>query len=170
MLLVLCCALMVPAGCKSRKKRAPVAAVDDGSLLSMIQAADPRASAQFVKGFHTVENNSWRWAAHSFTVSLRPPRTAAEKGARLVLKFAIPDLVLAKVHAMKLSARVNGLDLRPEEYTTAGDKSFVRDVPPSALSGDAITVDFTVDKFLPPTDADQRELAVIVSAAGFEAK
>jgi hypothetical protein len=169
-LLLFCCVLLVPVSCKNRRKRPAVQVTEEAGLASMIQAADPRAAAQFVKGFHVVEGNSWRWTTHAFTVTLRPPRNASQTGARLVLKFSIPDVVLEKVHSMKLSAKVNGLDLPPEEYTTPGDKTFTRDVPAAALAGDAVAVDFTLDKFLPPTPADQRELAVIVSAAGLEAK
>lgn len=169
-LLLVCCALLFPAACKNRRKRAPVQVTEETGLASMIQAADPRSAAQFVKGFHVVEGDAWRWTTHAFTVTLRPPRNAAQNGARLILKFAIPDVVLQKVHSMKLSAKVNGLELPPEEYTTSGDKTFTRDVPATALAGDAVTVDFTLDKFLPPNPNDQRELGVIVSAAGLEAK
>ena len=169
-LLLFCCVLLSSIGCKSRRKRPPVQLTEEAGLASVIQAADPRAASQFVKGFHVVENNSWRWTTHAFTVTLRPPRNAAQNGARLMLTFVIPDVVLEKVQSMKLSAKVNGLDLPPEQYTNAGAKTFTRDVPASALSGEAATVDFTLDKFLPPTANDQRELGIIVSAAGLEAK
>jgi hypothetical protein len=33
-----------------------------------------------------------------------------------------------------------------------------------------VTVDFALDKFLAPGAADQRELGVVVSSIGFEAK
>ena len=143
---------------------------DDGMLSAMVQAGDPRAAVQFVKGFYAVENNSWRWTGRAFTVTLRPPKTGSQNGGRLVLKFSIPDLVMERFHSLKLSAKVNGLDMAPEEYSKPGKASYTRDVPASALTGEAVTVDFTLDKALAPTPTDQRELGVIVSAVGFEAK
>lgn len=171
LLLLAACVLLAPAGCKRKRNRAPVAPVEEtGLMATMLNVGDPHAATQLVKGFYPVENNQWRWTARSFTVSLHPPKQANQKGARLVLKFAIPDPVMAQLRPIKLAAKVNGLDLPTEEYTTPGDQTYTREVPASALSGDTITVDFLLDKFLPPSAADQRELGVIVSAVGFEAK
>jgi hypothetical protein len=170
-LLAICCLLVFPVSCKKKRKREPVNTADAGGMLAtMVNVADPAAAVQLVKGFYPVENDAWRWTSGSFSATLHPPKAAAQKGARLVLKFAIPDLVLAKLHSMTMTARVNGLDLPPEEYTQPGQHSYERDVPPSAMSGDAINVDFKLDKSLPPSATDQRELGVIVSAVGFEAK
>lgn len=159
------------AGCKKKRKR-EVAKVtqDDGVLATMVQTADPRSAVQLTKGFYAVENDAWRWTAHAFSVTLHPPKTGAQNGARLILKFAIPELSIQRLKSLKLSAKVNGLDLPVEEFTKSGDQTFTRDVPAAALNGDAVTVDFTLDKFLPPTPNDQRELGLIVSAVGFEAK
>ncbi len=163
--------LLVPAACKKKRKPATVAtSSESGVLASMVQVADPRVAAQLTKGFYPVENQAWRWTQSKFSASLRPPKTGAQNGARLVLKFVIPDVVLQKLHSLKLSARVNGIDLPPEEYTRAGDQTYSRDVPPIALPATAVSVDFTLDKSLPPSPSDNRELGVIVSAVGFEAK
>lgn len=159
------------AGCKKKRQREPVQLSDlPVTLASMIQAGDPVAAVQFTKGFYTVENGAWRWTAHAFTVTLHPPRGAAANGARLVLKFALPDAVFQKVGPIKMMARVNGLDLAPEEFKAAGDQTYSREVPGTALGADAVTVDFTLDKFIAPTPGDLRELGVIVSTVGFEVK
>ena len=55
-------------------------------------------------------------------------------------------------------------------YTTAGDHTYSKDVPASALNTDAVTVDFALDKFLPPGTVDQRELGIVVTSIGFESK
>ena len=136
----------------------------------MIQVADPRTRLQLTKGFHEVEHDAWRWTEGSFSVAVRPPMGAAQKGALLVLKFVIPDLVLQQLKSIRLSASVNGLALPPEEYTKPGDYTYARDVPPAALAAPAVSVDFTLDKFLPPTPPDIRALGVIVSAIGLEAR
>ena len=164
------CVLLIPTGCKRRRHVPGANTADDGALASMVNVADPRTSLQLVKGFYSLENNSWRWTAGSFAVTLKPPRNAVQNGARLVLKFVIPDVVMQQLHSINLSAKVSGIDVPPEDFTQAGQYTYSRDVPASALTSDAVNVDFTLDKYLPPSSSDKRELGVIVSAAGFEAK
>jgi hypothetical protein len=164
-------ALLLPAtACKKKRQRGIFKASDDGVLATMVHVADPRAAPQLTKGFYPIENQAWRWTQSKFSVSLRPPLTGPKNGARLVLKFVIPSVVLDKLHSMKLSAKVNGFDLTPEEYTRPGDQTYSRDVPAIALPTTAVNVDFMLDKALPPSPADNRELGVIVSSVGFEAK
>lgn len=136
----------------------------------MIQVADPRTRLQLTKGFHDVEHNAWRWTEGSFSATLRPPLGSSQKGATLILRFKIPEVVLEKLKTIRLSASVNGLALPPEEYNKPGGYTYSRDVPPPALEAEAVSVNFTLDKFLPPTPADLRPLGVVVSEIGFEAK
>jgi hypothetical protein len=103
-------------------------------------------------------------------VLLRPPRTAASNGAVLQLKFALPDGSMAKLKAVSLSAYVNGTALAPESYTQAGQFIYSRDVPANLLTGDVARVDFSLDKTMPPSAADRRELGVVVSMVGFQPK
>lgn len=62
---------LAPACRTKRKPRAKIAE-DDGQLASVVNVADPRAAIQLVSGFHALENDSWRWTARQFTVTLRP--------------------------------------------------------------------------------------------------
>lgn len=139
-------------------------------LAMMLSVADPRAATQLVNGFYSLENNSWRWTAGKFTVVLRPPRGADTKGAVLKFKFNLPDVVLNKVKTLAISATVNGTALSPESYTQPGEFTYTRDVPAKAFTGDAAKVEFTLDKFLPPSTSDLRELGVIATMVGFEGK
>ena len=169
--------VIAPTACKRRKRPPPRESVSQADLAthservaSMIQVADPRTKLHLTKGFHDVEHDAWRWTEGSFSAAVRPPMGAGQKGALLVLKFAIPDLVIQKLKSIRLSASVNGLALPPQEYTKPGDYTYSRDVPPAALAAPAVSVDFTLDKVLPPTPVDGRALGVVVSAIGFEAK
>ena len=83
-----------------------------------------------------------------FSVALRPPRNAALNGAVLHFKFVLPEAVLSKVKTVSLSASVNGTALSPETYTQAGEFDYSRDVDAKLLAGDAVNVEFTLDKFL----------------------
>jgi len=162
--------MAIAPACRTKKKPRPNVAEDDGQLASIVNVADPRAAIQLVRGFHAVESDSWRWTMKNFTVTLRPPSGSAQNGARLELKFAIPDVIFDRVGPITLGARVNGADLGPETYSKAGEDAYTRDVPASALQGDAATFDFSVNKSLPPGDKDQRELAIIVTTVGLVLK
>lgn len=161
---------IVPAGCK-RHRRVTVQTVEEApALASVVATADPNAAVQLIGGFYGVEQNSWRWTAGKFIVILRPPRTAATNGAVLQLKFTIPPVALSKTKAVSLSAYVNGTALTPETYKQAGDFIYSRDVPANLLVGDQARVDFSLDKTIPPSAADRRELGVVVSLVGFQPK
>jgi len=139
-------------------------------LASVIHMADPKAAPQLKSGFHNVEQNAWRWTERHFAVVLRPPAGGASRGARLNLRFSIPAPVIEKLGAVTLSAAIGGVSLGPETYSRSGEYIYTRDVPASLLAGDAVTVEFDLDKALPPGNTDQRELGVVASSVGFEAK
>jgi len=171
---VSCLALVLAfdaTACK-RHRKPMVETVEESTpgLAAVVNMADPRASAQLLKGFYDVEQNAWRWTMGKFSVTLRPPANAVQRGATLVVKFAIHDAVMSRTKSMTLSAIVNGAQIPGETYTTAGDHTYSKDVPASALNTDAVTVDFALDKFLPPGTVDQRELGIVVTSIGFEPK
>jgi hypothetical protein len=141
-----------------------------GALASMIHTADPAAARQLVSGWHPIERNAWRWTAGRFSVALRPPPGASQSGAVLLLKFSIPDPVFAQVKEMTLGADIDGVKLAPEKFGRAGGHSFSREVDAKLLARDTVTVSFALDRFLAPSEADRRELGVVVSAVGFEAR
>ena len=162
--------LVRTTACKRRRKpRVQATDEEGGGLAAVLQTSDPRTSAQLLKGFYDVEQ-TWRWTMQKFSVALRPPRGAAQKGALLKVKFAVPDAVISRLKAVSLSAKLGGVTLPPETYTQAGAFEYARDVDAKLLAGEVVNVDFELDKALPPGEVDQRELGVIVSTIGFEAK
>lgn len=161
---------IAPMGCR-RHRRVTVQTVEEAPMLaSVVATADPHAVKQLAGGFYGVEQNSWRWTAGRFSVLLRPPRTAARNGAVLQLKFAIPDVALSKLKGVSLSAYVNGTALSPETYSQAGQFIYSRDVPANLLAGDVVRVEFSLDKTLPPSATNRRELGVVASTVGFQPK
>ena len=158
-------------GCKRTSTKRQIKIDDDPvGLMTMVHAADTRASAQLIRGFHSIESNAWRWTAGSFAVTLKTPAGSSEKGATLTFRFAVPEVTLNKVGPVTLSASVNGQALAPETYSKTGEYAYTRDVPASALKSEAVDVEFKLDKFMPPGEQDQRELGVIMTMVGFEAK
>jgi hypothetical protein len=155
-----------------RREGVEVQATEEGTaaLASVIHVADPKTTSQLVKGFHVVEQNAWRWTMGNFVVVLRPPLGAAQKGATLNVRLSVPHPVIDRLKAVKLTATVGGSTLPAETYSTPGEHVFSREVPAAALASDAVTVEFTLDKFLASGTVDQRELGIVVSTIGLDPK
>jgi hypothetical protein len=161
---------LAPLACK-RQRRVTVQTIEEAPpLASVVATGDPHVAAQLLSGFYGIEQNAWRWTAGKFSVLLRPPHSAASRGATLELNFSLPETSIAKLKAVSLSASINGTTLAPESYTQAGPFTYSRDVPVKLLSGDAVKVDFSLDRTMPPTAVDRRELGVVVSMVGFRPK
>jgi hypothetical protein len=139
-------------------------------LVSVLHVNDAGAPAQLIKGFYNVESGMWRWTAGSFSVALKTPAGAAQKGGTLTLALSVSAPVLAQVHSQTLTASIGGKTLKSEKYTDAGGHTFTADVPAASLTGDKVIVDFALDNSLPASAADQRELGVIATAVGIESK
>lgn len=160
---------LMATGCK--RHRAPVRTVEEAPpLASVVATADPHAVTQLLAGFYGVESNSWRWTAGKFSVLLRPPRGADTKGATLQFKFTVPEVAVARLKPLTLSAYVNGTPLAPETYNKAGDFIYSKDVPANLLAGESARVDFSLDKTFQPSGADHRELGVVALMVGFQGK
>jgi hypothetical protein len=71
---------------------------------------------------------------------------------------------------MTLSAKIGNIVLEPQTFSAAGDAVYKREVSPAALTGEAVTVEFSLDKFLAAGQVEGRELGLIVSSVGLLAK
>jgi hypothetical protein len=162
---------LLPAGC-NRREQVPVGQTEGESprMASVVHVADPRVEQQLVSGFHAIEQNSWRWTEERFSVVLRSPRDAAQKGALLQLKFVVPEPVVKRLGAVALEASIGDKSLGKESYTQDGEFTYVRQVPPELLQADPVRVNFWVDKALPPSPTDARQLGLIVTTVGLELK
>lgn len=169
--LLLLLAATCSTACK-RAKRNPAALEPEHSvpLTSVVNVNDPAASQQLVRGFYGLENGQWRWTMKRFEVALKPPSGAAQNGARLTLKFTIPEVIFTRLGPVTLSSTINGLRLPPETYAKPGDYLYARDVPASALKDDTVMAAFDSDKAIAPSAADARELALIAVSVRLEPK
>ena len=136
----------------------------------IVRVADPATTSQLLSGFYEIENTAWRWTAGKFSVRLRPPRQASKKGAILQLKFSVPEVAIAKLKSVAVEATLSGTSLGRETYQHAGDFIYSRDVPSHLLTYEPVKIDFSLDKVLPATPGDKRDLGVIVTSVGFEPK
>ncbi|MCX6629101.1 MAG: hypothetical protein NTW28_15900 [Candidatus Solibacter sp.] len=96
----LCCSLMLmalllaPTGCKKKKVRVGATDEETPKMQSVLQMGDPKVEPQLVKGFHGVEAGAWRWTEKQFTVALRPPFGAGQKGAKLTVRLTVPPVTI----------------------------------------------------------------------------
>jgi hypothetical protein len=161
---------LAPAGCKNKKVKVQATDEEAPRMASAVSMGDPKVESQLAAGLYGVEAGSWRWTAKQFTVVLRPPSGSAQTGGKLQLKLTVPPIVIEKLKTVSLSASANGGALGPETYTQAGDYVYTRDVPASALTGDSVRIDFQLDKAMPPSGSDIRELGIIVLSASLDGK
>jgi hypothetical protein len=138
-------------------------------LLSNVAVNDPNAGAQLLSGFYAVENNAWRWTAGTFSVLLKTPPGAGQRGATLTVSLSIPDGVIQKLKDDGITASINGTALKSEKYNMPGPYVFSADVPAAMLTADSVKVDFTVDRTMRP-DGDKRDLGIIANSVNITSK
>jgi hypothetical protein len=171
-----CCSVLLvtlafaPLGCKRQQATVQPAGQQAPGMASTVHMGDPQIGNQLVSGFYGIEQNAWRWTGRRFSVVLRPPFGAAQKGATLQLRLTVPAVIVEKLKTISLSATIGGSTLPPEAYTQPGDYTYTRDVAPALLAGESVRVDFQLDKSIPPSGADLRDLGVVVLSAGLELK
>jgi hypothetical protein len=166
--------VLAPAGCKQKQKEAvhvePTEEDTAPRLASSVAMNDPKQESQLLTGFYAIEANSWRWTAQNFSVNLRTPANAAQKGGTVDLELTVPEVAIQKLKSVTLSAKTGDTALLTKKYTQAGQYSFKADLPPAAFSRASTRIDFSLDKVMPPAGGDQRELGIIVSAVSLESK
>ena len=128
----------------------------------------PRSSYRLLSGFYGAEQNRWRWTGRTFAVSLSGGEDLAEESRRLVLHFAIPHEAARQLLPLEISAAIDGLELRPELFRNDGRQAFTRVIPGDVLARKEVAVSFSLNRWIPPTPSDRRELGIIVESIGFE--
>lgn len=167
--LLACGLALLLAGCPSNEpelatpqgEAAQSEALPDG-LLSSVHMGDPRATPQLLDGFYGLEQGVWRWTARKFTVAVQAPAGGAGQETQLEFKFTLPEAVISQLKSVTLTARVNGVEVGSETYQEQGEYVFAKPVPPNQLAGgEAVKVEFEMDRALPPGEADKRELGLV---------
>ncbi len=138
----------------------PASALADGRAFCLVESryVDLENNVELLEGWHEVEYRAWRWTTRRFSARLAAPPAAAT----LEFRFHLPDPVIEKLGQVTLTASVNGAPLAGETYRSGGDHRYSRPVPAEALAGGQALVVFELDRALEPSEADQRELGVLV--------
>ena len=159
------------AACKGKHNRVTVQNEEETApkMALLVRMNDPRASAQLLSGFYGLENNSWRWTSGKFSVLLRTPLGATAQGGVVTFAFSLPDIVIQRLKRVVITASVKGTKLKSAEFDKPGANVFTADVAPALLTGDSVTVDFALDKTIPP-DVDKRDLGVVATSIGISSR
>jgi len=112
--LILMALVLAPMGCKQKKVRLGATDEETPKMQSVLNMGDPKVEPQLVTGFHGVEAAAWRWTEKQFTVALRPPFGASQKGAKLTVKLTVPPVTIEKLKSVSLSATAGGSALPPK--------------------------------------------------------
>jgi hypothetical protein len=80
------------------------------------------------------------------------------------MRCSVPEALVGRVGSLTVTARVNGGTIATQTWTAPGEYTFSAPVPKAQLDAEAVTVDFSLDKFLAAGQADSRELGLIVSS------
>lgn len=163
--LILAAALLVLAGCRPKPKT--IIEDEAAALVQSIEMGSAVHAPQLLAGFFNIEDNRWRWTGRRFSANLRPPLRASLQGCTLIFEFTYPEPVAAKLGTIHLTAQVDSHPLPTTTYTKPGAYTFEARVPKEWLQEDAVKVEFTLDKALPPAGAEHRELGLIATRLGF---
>jgi SAM-dependent methyltransferase len=127
--------------------------------LARSRLADLDNNLRLLEGWHELEYGTWRWTAKCFSVAADAPAGAA----RIEFRFSIPEEIYARLGAMVLGARANGVPLAPQTFAAAGFHCYVAALP--AGSSGELRLDFELDKAIEDPAADTRQLGVQVCFA-----
>jgi len=126
--------------------------------------------ASLLDGFYQIEEGWWRWTKREFSVMLGSPDPPDREGSKLVLELYIPDFTIQKLGPVTLKARIGPNPLAPETYRQPGKHTFSRDLEAAWTTPGPNRLYFFLDKSLPPSPADGRELGMVVHSISLESR
>ena len=129
-----------------------------------------RDSESRLTGFYPPEGSGFRWTKREFRARLSLPKSGG--AAELVMRLYVPDSTIRQLGAVTLTASINGHKLAPEKWSHAGPYVFRREldreVNDDAITGGEAEIDFSLDRALPPSASDRRELGIVVQEISIE--
>lgn len=159
--------LLATVCCQARKPRHEVLVDDTEPVVrEQVAANDASVSGQLVRGFYEVESGAWRWTMPRFAIRFRVPAGAGEKGAVLRAELVLPDVIFRSTGPVTLAVSAAGKRLDAQTMTVAGNHSLAWRIPAAEMLSETITLEFSLDKAVPPGAVDPRELGLIFLRAG----
>ena len=131
----------------------PATGAGDERAFCLVRSRIVSQHPQLLEGWHKPEPDGWRWTERRFSASF--PNAAPH----LRLNFAIPQAVLDRLGPITIQAKAEANALPAQTYETPGEHVYQ-----AALEAgrSPVRVDFELDKSIPPSETDRRELGLIV--------
>lgn len=130
--------------------------------LSVVHVADPRIVDQLVEGFHHLEGGAWRWTEQRFSVLLEPPPPVPFHSPTFEFVFTVPESTIAALGSVTVSASLEGVALGSETISEPRENIvFTSDVPSRLIGTKPLLAEFSLDKAMPPSEQDGRELGIV---------
>jgi tRNA (mo5U34)-methyltransferase len=127
-----------------------------------------RLTAGLLKGWHQLEEDSWRWTERCFSVEMQVPEDPEDlSSAKLELHFVYPDYLKQRIESLRLKASIGEILLGEAQYSTSGDHIFRAPVPAGLLRGRTVIVTFELDRAIPPDSVDGRERGIVALNVGW---
>lgn len=112
-------------------------------------------------GLYALEESRFRWTKRKFAITFAELNPASAGAARLVLSLYIPESAIRKLGPIRLTARFGDHVLAPATYRQPGSFTFERELTAQWLASGPNRFEFALDKSIPPTSTDPRELGII---------
>ncbi len=116
--------------------------------------------SQLAWGWHDLEDGSRRWTKRVFAVQLHRARS---EYTILRFRFHLPAAIMTEYQTVRLTARVEGVQVFSFEYHSPGEQLCVCDLPDRLWVNESVLVQFELDKSRQPSPPDLRELGLLVA-------
>lgn len=140
-------------GCTVDSTPVDAAADERAFILAKSATRHPGLRARLLEGWHTIENDAFRWTAKRFALEVTTP----EGSRAFALRFWAPEAVLAS-GLLRLSCTIAG---QPAGTTTCDSPDPIEFRGSFPVAGTTFRLDFSVESGFQP-DGDSRELGICV--------
>ncbi len=119
------------------------------------------SNVELLSGWHSAEAAGWRWTEQRFSARLNG---GSARPARIELRFFVPQALIERYGPVTLHATADGVPLPSQTYHESARFTYRATLDKAQVSGDTVQLDFWLDHALPPSEADERELGIVVAA------
>jgi hypothetical protein len=140
-------------------------APDSQAMAPFVKTGDLRNKPQLISGWYSVEDGAWRWMMKRSEVVLR---TLEDPRLTFAMQLYFPPGYMQHAGGpVTVSVRMNGKPLTTQSYAAPGSYRLEAMVPPGLASFPTSTVNIRLNRTLPPSGGEQRDLGAIVTELGF---
>ncbi|HXA66130.1 MAG TPA: methyltransferase domain-containing protein [Bryobacteraceae bacterium] len=119
------------------------------------------SNVQLLSGWHAAEAAGWRWTEQRFSARLN---AGSARPARIELRFFVPQALIERYGPLTLHAAADGVPLSSQTYHESARFTYRATLDKAPADGGKVQLDFWLDHALPPSEADERELGIVVAA------